>query len=156
MLAACGGSSGSSHPGASPTTTSARTTRSTATAPVAGSLGVRPSAAHPRSEIAFAFTARDASGVHGKIQLGYSLSVTGPSGAGCSGSHEAAAPKAGAHQRVGLTLGPAELDKPWCPGAYTARVFELQRAACKTSAPCPQYIRVVGIIARGTFRVAGS
>lgn len=112
--------------------------------------------AHPRSEITFAFTSRAATGVHGKIQLSYSLSVTGPSGQGCVGAREAPTPKAGAHQRTAITLGPKQLGGNWCPGSYTARVIELQRAACNTSAPCPQYIRVVGIVARGTFRVAGS
>lgn len=117
---------------------------------------MRPAAAHPRSEVTFAFTSRDATGVHGKIQLSYSLSVAGPAGQGCVGAREAPTPKAGAHQRTAVTLGPKELGGDWCPGTYTARVIELQRAACNTSAPCPQYIRVVGIVARGRFRVAGS
>ena len=52
-----------------------------------------------------------------------------------------------------ITLGPAELREPWCTGMYEARLLELSSAHCTGSAPCPQYVRVVGIIGRATFTV---
>ena len=151
LLAGCGGSG--AHRASTATTSRTTTASSTATTPSSGSLRVRPSQANRSSEIAFGFTAPAASGVHGTARISYSLSVTGPAGAGCVGVHETSAPRVARGQRVTITLGPAELHAPWCPGAYTARAFELQRAACTGSQPCPQYIRVVAIVGRAAFRV---
>jgi hypothetical protein len=142
VVAGCGGSG-------------ARSTSTTSGAllpePHANSLGLTP--AHPRtgSELAFAFTAPAASGVHGAQVIGYSLSVTGPAGARCVGAHEVGSPSVVRGARARITVGPAQLDAPWCAGSYSARVLELSRAHCTGSAPCPQYIRVVGIVARTAF-----
>jgi hypothetical protein len=128
-----------------------------ATVPSAGAhtLSVRPSHPTTRSEVAFGYTVPVASGVHGSQEIGYSLSLTGPAGAGCAGVHEQNGPTARRGQAVSITVGPRELGRRWCAGEYTARVIELQRAHCTGSAACPQYIRVVGIIARASFTVTG-
>ena len=142
-LAGCGGSGSSAHTG---TTTSAPSPR-------AGPLSVRPAHPSTRSTISFSFTAPVASGVHGTHVINYSLSVTGTGRAGCVGAHERNAPPVGRGQTARIALGPGELGGPWCTGSYTARVIELESAHCRASVPCPQYIRVVGTVARASFTV---
>jgi hypothetical protein len=119
-------------------------------------LRVSPARPTTTDPITFAFTAPQASGVHGKSQISYSVSITGPSGNGCAGAKEATVPQVGKGGTASVTVGPSDLGSPWCAGSYSARAFELQSAACKGTAPCPQYIRVVGIVARATFTVASS
>jgi hypothetical protein len=148
LVAGCGGSS--SGPGTRSTST---TSGALSPAPHAGPLGLSP--AHPRttSELTFTFTAPTASGVHGSHVIGYSLSVTGPAAARCVGAHEAGSPSVVRGARVRITVGPAQLGAPWCAGDYSARVLELSSAHCTGSAPCPQYVRVVGIIADTAFLI---
>jgi hypothetical protein len=144
VLAGCGGSShaGSPPPNTVPSSSAA--------------LQINP--AHPTTtdSISFGFTAPQATGVHGKTRISYSVSITGPAGKGCAGSKEAAISQAGKGGTASVTVGPSELGSPWCAGSYSARAFELESAACKGSAPCPQYIRVAGIVARATFTVRAS
>jgi hypothetical protein len=119
-------------------------------------LRVSPARPTTTDPITFAFTAPEATGVHGTFQISYSVSITGPSGNGCAGAKEATVAQAGKGGTASVTVGPGELGSPWCAGTYSARALELQSAACKGTAPCPQYIRVVGIVARASFTVAGS
>jgi hypothetical protein len=118
------------------------------------SLRIAPVQPTTRSEIRFDYPTPQASGVHGRQVISYSLSVTGPTGADCLGTREQAGPAATAGGTGTITLGPSELGRPWCPGGYTARAFELARAHCRSRAPCPQYIAVVGIVARTRYTVA--
>ena len=136
----------------------ASTTPPANTVPAGAPGTLRISPAHPttRSSIEFAFTAPVTSGVHGRAEIDYSLSVTGTGGSGCVGAHEAAAPRTAKGARASLAIGPSQLGRPWCPGRYSARVIELQRAHCTGGTPCPQYIRVVAIVARATFAVRSS
>ena len=154
LAAACGGNSsagsGSDH------TRHARPTATTGVGDGSNALRVSPSPAHPRSEIAFSFTAPAASGRHGSSEISYSVSITGPSSSGCVGIHEAGGPTVSAGQPARVTVGPDQLGSPWCAGDYTARAFELSRAACVTGQPCPQYIRVVAVVGRTAFRVTRS
>ena len=121
----------------------------------ASSAPLHVSPAHPTTTdpITFAFTAPAATGVQGKYRISYSVSITGPSGADCTGAKEATIPQVGKGGTASVTVGPNELGHPWCAGAYTARAFELESASCTGSAPCPQFIRVVGIVARTSFTV---
>jgi hypothetical protein len=144
-LAGCGGSS--SHGSAQPHNTVPSSSATLHVSPA------HPSATDP---ISFAFTAPQATGVHGKSRISYSVSITGPAGKGCAGSKEAAVSQAGKGGTASVTVGPSDLGSPWCAGSYSARAFELESAACTGSAPCPQYIRVVGIVARATFSVGSS
>ena len=116
-------------------------------------LTISPAKPHPSSTITFSFVAPTRGGVDGKVIDSYSLSVTGPAGAGCKGSGEMeGGPVAkGATERI--ALGPPQLHANWCVGAYTARVFEIQRPYCKPDVACPQYVRVAGIVARTSFSV---
>ena len=147
-LAGCG-SSGGQRSSAAPASGSGNTATVHA-----GRLSIAPAHAQPTSRIRFVFTAPAPSGVRHGMRTAYSLSATGPAGRGCVGVHEAGAPPVGANARATITVGPAQLGKQWCAGRYTARVLELQSAACKPSVPCPQYVRVVATVARGAFTVA--
>ena len=163
VLAGCGGSgsgSGSSSGasgvgGSSSSSTPATASTGTTTSPQShsGSLSVTPSAPTTGSEITFAFTAPVATGVHGTHVISYSLSVVGPDRAGCVNAHEAGSPSVARGGQGRITLGPAELQEPWCAGLYVARLLELSSAHCTGSAPCPQYVRVVGIVGRAPFTV---
>ena len=161
LAAGCGGSSSHSrsHPGSTapastaPASTAPASTAPTATAPATRPLTVTPSRVTPTSEIAFHFIAPIATGRHGTQTISYSLSVTGPAGANCTGAQEANAPEVAQGAPATITVGPAETHRRWCAGAYTARVLELARAYCTGSAPCPQYIRVVATVAQTAFRV---
>jgi hypothetical protein len=145
LIAACG----ASHPGSS-------TQSSSPSTPHTGSLSVSPAHPRPDSAITFGFTAPVSSGVHGKSEISYSLSITGTVGAGCTSAHEAAPPSVARGAHATVTVGPVQLGKPWCAGAYSARVIELRSAHCTGSAPCPQYIAVVGIVAQTRFTVSRS
>ncbi len=151
-IAGCGGSGGSGSSGSG--TSSAPTTVPT-TAPTShsGSLSVSP--AHPttRSELTFRFTAPAATGVHGSHVISYSLSLVGPDRAGCVGAHETGSPPVADGAQGQIVVGPSQLQAPWCAGLYIGRLLELSSAHCTGSAPCPQYVRVVGLVGRTSFRV---
>jgi hypothetical protein len=154
LLAGCGGSH--SHGASSPPSTGATTPATTTATTPGGStapLSISPSRPRTGSEITFGFTAPVASGTHGRYEIGYSLSVTGPDHPGCIGAHEASAPSVARGARATITLGPAQLGSPWCAGGYTARAIELRSAHCVGSRPCPQFIAVVGIVARASYSV---
>lgn len=127
---------------------------SSSSSPGGGGLSLSPAKPHANSNITFSFTAPTRAGIVGKVIDSYSLSVTGPAGANCAGSHEqAGSPVAkGATERI--SLGPTQLGANWCVGLYTARVFEIQRPYCKPNVMCPQYVRVAGIVARTSFSIA--
>jgi hypothetical protein len=119
-----------------------------------GSLAVSPANPHPSSNVTFSFQAPLRSGRDGKVINSYSLSVTGPAGANCKGSQEAAGPTVDKGATARITVGPAQLKTQWCVGPYTARVFEIQRPYCKPGAMCPQYVHVAGIVARTSFDIS--
>lgn len=152
-LAGCGGS-GASGTASSSTSPGSRNSGS-ATTPSAGasSLTISPARPTTRSELSFTFTAPVASGVHGRHVISYSLSLVGPQQAGCVSAHEAGAPRVAAGPGARIVIGPGELHAPWCAGRYVARLLELTSAHCTGTAPCPQYVRVVGVVGRRTFIV---
>jgi hypothetical protein len=153
LIAGCGSSHSHAAPGGSSATGSG-TTPGPGTPPSSGPLMVTPANPATTDPITFAFTAPAATGVQGKDRISYSVSITGPSGNGCVGAKEATISQAGKGGTASATVGPQQLGgQPWCAGAYTARAFELESAACTGSAPCPQFIRVVGIVARASFSV---
>jgi hypothetical protein len=137
LVAGCGGSSSSS----SSTTSGGKI------------LTVSPRHPHASSTITFGFTAPTRAGIVGKVIDSYSLSVTGPAGANCKGSHErAGSPVAkGATERI--SMGPAQLGANWCVGPYTARVFEIQTPYCKPGTLCPQWAHVGAIVAKASFSI---
>ena len=134
LIAGCGGSSSSS--------SSSKT------------LTVSPARPNPSSTITFGFVAPTRAGIVGKVIDSYSLSVTGPAGAGCKGSKEAAGTPVAKGATEHIQIGPSQLGANWCVGSYTARVFEIQRPYCKPSQVCPQYVRVAGIVARTSFTIS--
>ena len=108
----------------------------------------------PSSNITFSFTAPTRAGIVGKVIDSYSLSVTGPAGANCKGSHEQPGSNVAKGATENISVGPAQLGANWCVGPYTARVFEIQKAYCKPGVVCPQYIRVAGIVAKTSFSIS--
>jgi hypothetical protein len=156
-LAACGSSSGGG-PGAQTgfdgTQTVGGTTAAASGAGRIRRLQISPAHPKPSSAIRFGYVAPAATGARHGNRTSYSLSITGPARGGCVGVHEASGPSAGAGAHATITVGPAQLGKSWCAGLYTARVLELQAPVCAAGTPCPQYIRVVGTVARGRFAIA--
>jgi hypothetical protein len=134
LVAGCGGSSSSSS--------------------ASKGLTVSPQHPHPSSNLTFSFTSPIRAGIVGKVIDSYSLSVTGPAGANCKGSGERAGTPAAKGATERISLGPAQLGANWCVGAYTARVFEIQRPYCKPGVLCPQYVHVAGIVAKTSFSIA--
>jgi hypothetical protein len=64
-----------------------------------------------------------------------------------------AVPVTGPGGSVDIPLDPAKLGGRWCPGTFAVRVDEVQRPACSPGMMCPQFIRVIGIVGRTSFRV---
>jgi hypothetical protein len=116
-------------------------------------LTVSPQHPHASSTITFSFTAPTRAGIVGKVIDSYSLSVTGPAGENCTGSHERAGTPVAKGATEHISLGPAQLGTNWCVGPYTARVFEIQSPYCKPGTLCPQYVRVAGIVAKTSFSI---
>jgi hypothetical protein len=145
----------SAAPGAGSSTTSTTTTTSGAVARGGPSaLSVNPPSGTPQSVIRFSFTAPGGAAGAG-TQISQSLSIVGPHGAGCVGTHDEAVPVAPAGQTVDLSVGPTELGGAWCPGTYAARVEVLARPKCGQGMMCPQFIRVVAVLGPQTFKIAG-
>ena len=119
-------------------------------------LTISPANPTTADPIDFSFTAPVAAGPDGKFRIGYSVSITGPAGNDCVGTHEASVAQVGRGATATVTVGPPQLGHPWCAGGYTARAFELQSANCTGSKPCPQFVRVVGIVARTSFTVTAA
>ena len=141
LLAGCGSSRSSAPPA------------DTAPQTASGTLRVRPGRPLVRSLIKFSFAAPVSSGMHGKDEISYSLSITGPGALGCVGAHEATPWRVREGATTTIAVGPAQLGRPWCPGHYSARIIELERPRCAAQAPCPQFIRVVAIVAQAAFDV---
>lgn len=118
-------------------------------------LSVSPRTGTPRSELRFSFIALAATGARAHTQISDTLSVMGQVRAGCVGFHSTSLAPVAKGGRLSVSVGPAELGGPWCTGAYTARVEELARPVCRAGQACPQFIRVVGIVGRTTFRIRG-
>jgi hypothetical protein len=82
--------------------------------------------------------------------------VSGPQRPGCVGASSVALPSAARGASVNVGLDPANLGGRWCPGAFFARVDEIQGPACSPGMMCPQFVRVVAIVGRVQFRVVAS
>jgi hypothetical protein len=141
-LAACGG-------GSTSTTHSGPATASSTTSVASQGLSVSPPAPTPTSRVTFTFRAPATAGHHGPSLLSFLLTLAGPRHAGCVGPRTAPIP----HVVKGTTAN-AQLGGTWCVGAYVARVQEFARPFCKPGQMCPQYVRLIGTVAMGRFRVA--
>ena len=112
----------------------------------------RPS---PASAVELSFREPVAGGREGTVLVDYTLSVAGPVRSGCVGLHSEQLPVARKGAVVSVKLVPAKLGGSWCAGTFTARVVETERPFCRPGTMCPQFIRLVGTIAKISFRVAG-
>ena len=137
VLAACGG------------TRHATSTSTSQASSATGRLSIRPALPTTASRISFAFTAPATTGHHGPSQLSFALTVAGPRHAGCVGPRTAPVPRAVKGQTASVVLGPH-----WCAGTYFAAVQEFARPFCKPGQMCAQYIRLIGTVASGHFRIA--
>jgi hypothetical protein len=149
-LAGCGGAA-STHPGASDSTTSAGSSGS------ASGLTVSPRTGGQMTTFTLSFTAPTSSRNLAHVRLGYTLSVTGPTGkGGCIAARSVGVPSASKGTPVSIALNPARLGDSWCVGTYTARAVEIESPICAPGTMCPAFIRVVGAVGEATFRVLGS
>jgi hypothetical protein len=155
-IAGCGSSSA--------TPASSRTGSATATATSSSSAGpprsaarltVSPAVGTTSSVLRFSFTAPASTGRQGDSLISYTLSVRGRPRSGCVGIHGATLPPVRARQMVTSALGPAQLGGSWCPGTFSARVEELESAACGAGQMCPQFIRIVAVIGPVSFKISG-
>jgi hypothetical protein len=135
--------------------TSASTTDSGTTAPLAHpKVTVAPTTGGRHSRFVIRFRAPEATGRIASIERHYQVIATGPPRAHClsSPSVQVPATKKGARARV--VLNPSRLGGVWCLGRYRGGVREIQTAACPPGELCPAYVillpRVVG---KFTFRV---
>jgi len=150
-LAACGSSATTSTGGAGAPGTSSTTT---ATPPPTGHrLSVQPAAVGATSTVTFGFSAPTSSGRQGSIIISYALGITGPHRTGCVGLHQTDAH--GVRGKVAdVIVGPAQLHGSWCHGPYVASVREIAQPYCRADQSCPQWVRIVGIVAMARFTVA--
>lgn len=103
----------------------------------------------------FGFVLAQPSGRHGQIEISYGLSVSGPAGSGCRGSHAMAVSATRPAERLQIAIGPAQLSGPWCVGRYVARVDELTRPVCAEGQACPQFIALRIIAGPAPFVIRG-
>jgi hypothetical protein len=121
----------------------------------AADLRIVPASGTEHTSFTFTFTAPRAAGRQGDTRLGYTVAVSGPLRRGCLPARSATVSSASRGSDVSVTLNPAKLGAPWCRGTYAVRVTEIQTPYCSPGTMCPQYVRVVGTVAHGTFRVNG-
>jgi hypothetical protein len=146
-LVGCG-SATPAQPSASSTSTASSSTQSR--------LTVSPSTGAPTTTFTLHFKAPASSGKLGHTQLGYTVSLSGPAGAGCLSARSVGLPTALKDTPIPVVLDPAKLGRTWCTGTHTARAVELQTPICSPGTMCPDFIRVVGTVGTVTFRVLGS
>ncbi len=117
-------------------------------------LVVTPGAGAPATVFAFRFRAPASSGAVGATtRVSYLLSVLGPSRSGCLAARSSPVPDVAKDSDVSIALDPAKLGGSWCPGGFQAQVSELQTPVCPLGTMCPQFVRLVGVVARTRFRV---
>lgn len=160
-LSACGSSSTGSSSGAAGASGITTSATNTGGASSGGSgtpgiphapLTVTPTAGDQYTAFTFGFTAPDASGRQGTTASSYTLSVSGPHGAGCTAAQSMSVPAATQGQHVTVPMRPVAGDR-WCAGTYTARADELSRPICTAGEMCPQFIRIVAAVGPVTFRI---
>jgi hypothetical protein len=148
-LVGCG-SATPAQPGASTSSTSA-TSSSTPSR-----LTVSPSTGAPTTTFTLHFNAPASSGKLGQTRLGYTVSLSGPAGAGCLSARSVGLPTALKDTPIPVALDPAKLGGTWCAGTHTARAVEVETPICSPGTMCPDFIRVVGTVGTATFRVRSS
>jgi hypothetical protein len=107
------------------------------------------------SAVTLRFRAAAASGRQGTLLVDYTLSVAGPVRSGCVGTQSEALPATREGAVLALRIIPDARGRNWCAGTFTARVTETERPFCAPGTMCPQFIRLIGTVARTSFRVAG-
>jgi hypothetical protein len=123
--------------------------------PAAGQLSVSPLVGSPTTTFELRFVAPASTRSAGGQRLGYDIGLAGPAGNGCLASRSVGVSAATAGVAIPISLDPAKLGGRWCVGTYTLRVSEIQAPDCSAMTVCPQFVRVVGVVARASFRVAG-
>ncbi len=117
-------------------------------------LIVTPGAGAPATVFAFRFRAPASSGAVGATtRVSYLLSVLGPSRSGCLAARSSPVPDVAKDSDVSIALDPAKLGGSWCLGSFQAQVSELQKPVCPPGTMCPQFVRLIGVVARTRFRV---
>jgi hypothetical protein len=148
-LVGCG-SATPTKPGASASSTSAGSSSTPSR------LTVSPSTGAPTTTFTLHFNAPASSRSLGHTRLGYTVSLSGPAGAGCLSARSVGLPTALKDTPIPVALDPAKLGGTWCAGTHTARAVEVETPICSPGTMCPDFIRVVGTVGSATFRVLGS
>jgi hypothetical protein len=114
---------------------------------------VRPNTGSPTTHFVVRFRTPQAVGRSGGFQRSYSVSASGPTGAGCQGYAGGAVGRARKGQLVHVTLSPD--GGPWCAGLFHGRVEEVGRAVCseRPGTACPLFIALLRRVGTFTFRV---
>lgn len=152
-LAGCGSAGRSSTAGPPGTATSP--SASVTSSATAGGIMITPHRGSPRSFFAVTFVAPASSEPVGRSRTGYTVSLTGASGAGCVGVRSLSVPAATQGLAVTVQLDPRALGGSWCPGMHTARVIEIETPVCDPGTMCPEYVRVIGTVGEASFTVTG-
>ncbi len=139
-----------SQPGASTSSTSA------SGAPTSLRVTVTPSMGAPTTTFTLHFSPPASARDLGHTRLGYTVSLSGPAGAGRPAARLVEVPTAVKDTPTPVALDPAKLGGSWCAGTHTARVVELETPVCSPGTMCPDFIRVVGTVGTATFRVLSS
>lgn len=121
--------------------------------PASARLSVTPLVGHPTTVFAVRFSPPASARQVGGQRLGYELSVSGPAQVGCVAASSLSLAKASAGLPLTTRLAPARLGGRWCTGTYALRVSAVSTPICAAGTMCPQFIRVIGVVARASFRV---
>jgi hypothetical protein len=118
-------------------------------------VSVTPGAGGPRTMFRFRFRAPDLTGVGAGWSRVNTLSVGGPTRAGCVSDGTTTLPPSVAGTMVRVTMNPAHLGGRWCVGTFRGEIIDSQRIICdpKPVEACPQLVIAPQVIARFTFRV---
>jgi hypothetical protein len=118
-------------------------------------VSVTPGAGSPRTTFRFRFRTPDMTGIGAGWSRVNTLSVGGPTRAGCVADGTTTLPRSAAGAMVGVSMNPAHLGGRWCVGTFRGEIIESQRIICdpKPVYACPQLVIAPQVIARFTFRV---
>jgi hypothetical protein len=118
----------------------------------AATVTVRPAVGTPHTRFVVTFVTPAHVGPAGAFETRYAVTASDRGQRGCASTASAmiASPLQGF--RLKLSLAPPR-GSSWCAGTFSARIQEYQTPVCLPLRLCPQFIRLVGTVAKFSFRV---
>jgi hypothetical protein len=121
-------------------------------------MRVSPGTGGIHARFVLRFSIPDATGTSGDVNVSDSISVNGPSRAGCVGQAEIPLRSAAAGTAFKITLSPSQADGRWCAGRFTGALLERRTTICppppdEEQIVCPLYVLAPRVIGRFSFRV---